>query len=189
MASTSISEIVEISNRSNDAYFMYVWDNAHEGRYTSYTKDEWVYPNEGKWYRIPPQSHLRADDCGLPDGGKAAGKDRTRVIFKAASANQAPAQGDPDRGLRINRVSLGDGKDAILFRDNATGAELKSIPIPNVMHQSLSLHIDDHGARFEQTDITASGESQLQAAGQVIGEAFKTGAEIFLEVIKRIPAA
>ncbi|HVF91358.1 MAG TPA: hypothetical protein VNH22_14935 [Blastocatellia bacterium] len=187
MASTNISEIVEITNKTPDTYFMYVWDNAHEGRYTPFNKDSWYYPSDGKWLEIGPRAHLRADDCGIPDGGKSAGKDRARVIFKA-EPNQKPSQGDPGRGLRVNRAGQGDGYDALVFRDHSTGETLSSTRIPTKMHQSLLLVIDDKsGARFEQTDIAVSGEHQLQEAGKIVGEVFKTMAEIFLEVIKRIP--
>ncbi|HLL48405.1 MAG TPA: hypothetical protein VK399_17005 [Longimicrobiaceae bacterium] len=187
MASTNISEIVEISNTTSDTYFMYVWDDEHEGRYTPFDKDDWNYPRDGAWLTIGPRAHLRADDCGIPDGGKSAGKDRTRVIFKA-EPNQRPSQGDPGRGLRVNRVGVGDGYDKLVFRDHSNGKLLKEIQIPTKMHQSLLLLIDEQeGAMFEQTDIAESGEHQLQEAGKVVGEVFKTMADIFLEVMKHIP--
>jgi hypothetical protein len=182
MAGTNISEIVEIKNNSSLTYFMYVWDNAHEGRYTPFTRDDWKYPADGKWLEIAPGAHLRADDAGIPDGGKSAGKDRSRVIF--AKGNETIHQGDPDRGLRINRVGEGGGSDAILFRNNATGEELSRTSLPTGMHQSLSLVIDAKGAKFTQTDIAKSGEQQAHEAGVIIGQVFQTMAEIFLEVMK-----
>lgn len=188
--STSISEIVEITNTSPDTYFMYVHDEDNEGRYTPYGKDDWHYPANGEWYKLTPGSHFRADDCGIPDGGKSAGISRSRVIFRAESPGQAVSQGDPDRGLRVNRVSVGDGQhDALLFRDNATGLELKRVQIPNVMHQSLSLIIDDKGAGFHVVDSTASTESQVQEAFRVMGVVFETCGELFLETMKHIPEA
>lgn len=187
MGSTNISEIVEITNKTSDTYFMYVWDNAHEGRYTPYDKDDWVYPSDGKWYKIGPHSHIRADDCGIPDGGKSAGKDRARVIFKA-TAHHNTLQHDPGRGLRVNRVGKGNGYDELVFRNHATGERVKSVDIPTRMHQSLLLIIDDkNGAKFEQTDIAESGEYQLQEAGKIIGKVFETIAQALLQVMQSIP--
>ena len=182
MGSTNISEITEITNKTSDTYYMYVWDNSHEGRYTPYDKDDWKYPNEGKWYTIAPGAHLRADDCGIPDGGKAAGKDRARVIFKAQPSDNR-SQGDPGRGLRVNRVGVGDGNDNLLFRNHGTGEILAEVKLPTKMHQSLLLIIagPGEGIQFRQTDIAVSGEAQLQEAGKIVGEIFRTGAEVFLK--------
>jgi len=191
MGSASIWEIVEISNQSADAYFMYVLDDEHEGRYAPYSGDtDWYYPNDEKWYRINPGAHLQADDCGLPDGGKVKdGRNRTRVIWKAPSPIALPLTNDPNRGLRVNRDSLDGDRDVIKFRDNHTGEVLSEVPLPNFMHQSLSLMIDDKGARFVQVDSTASEESQVQEAFREIGEALEELGEILLEAIKRVPEA
>lgn len=136
---TNISEITEISNTTNDTYYMYVWDNAHEGRYQLYgPSGDWNYPDEGKWLTIGPKVHIRADDCGIPDGGKTAGHERARVIFKKLGGEKK-LQGDPGRGLRINRAGLGDGNDSLEFRNHATGETLYSFKVPTTMHQSLLL--------------------------------------------------
>ncbi len=184
--STSISEIVEITNKTSDTYFMYVWDNEHEGRYTPFNKDKWYYPDEGKWLEIKPHSHLRADDCGIPDGGKTAGKDRVRVIFKAKPGQKKPKQGDPGWGLRMNRVGLGNGNDAIVFRNHDSGEDVSRTEIPTKMHQSLLLLIDDTGAKFQQQDIAVSGEHKMKEAFKTVGRAFELGAKVFLEVMNPI---
>jgi hypothetical protein len=186
VGSTSISEIVEITNKTKDTYFMYVWDNEHEGRYTPYNRDNWYYPDEGKWLEIKPGAHIRADDCGLPDGGKTAGKDRVRVIFKA-KPGQRTGKGDPNRGLRMNRVGTGSNNDSIVFRNHGTGEDLSQTKIPARMHQSLLLIIDENGARFQETDRAVSGEAQLQDAMKTVGKAFELGAKVFLEVMNKLP--
>lgn len=185
MGSTSISEIVEIKNNTDDTYFMYVWDNAHEGRYQPYNKPDakWNYPEEGRWLKIGPRAHLRADDCGIPDGGKSGGKDRTRVIFKA-KPGQLPGSGDPDRGLRVNRVGTGGDYDHLVFRDNATVKEVLSAKIPAIMHQSIILVIDVDGAQFVQSDMAMSGEAQAQRDAEIAGEIIKKAAEIFLTIME-----
>jgi hypothetical protein len=185
MGSTNISEITEITNKTGDTFYMYVWDNAHEGRYTPFNKDDWQYPSDGKWLKIGARAHLRADDCGIPDGGKSADKDRVRVIFKAKPGEQ-PSQGDPGRGLRINRVGLGDGNDELLFRKHSTGEKVTSVKLPTRMHQSLLLVLGGpgEGVQFQQTDIAVSGEAQLQEAGKIVGEVFRTSAEVFLKVME-----
>lgn len=187
--STSISEIVEIKNNTSDTYFMYVWDNEHEGRYLSYKakKDNWYYPDEGKWLEIKPGAHIRADDCGIPDSGKSAGKDRVRVIFKAKRKGQRPSQGDPDYGLRVNRVGQGNGNDTIVFRDHATAKKLSETEIPTKMHQSLILIIDNDGVKFEQKEMVVSGEHKVKEGFKKFGEAMKLGAEVFAAATKFIP--
>lgn len=172
-----ISEITEIYNNSSDTYFMYVWDDTREGRYAVYPKvTDWTYPDEGKWFKIPPNSRVVADDCGIPDGGKSAGRDRSRVIFKAAPPNQATSEGDPARGLRINRVGEGDN-DALQFRDNETGLELqtpggKRVQLPSDVNQKLSLHISNTGAQFQENDMVRAPDvlAILQQVGQVMLE-------------------
>lgn len=160
MVSTSISEITEIYNKSTSRFFIYVWDNAHEGRYSPYRSDDWHYPADGTWLAIEPGAHLRADDCGIPDGGKSSDRDRVRVLFKAEPGQKA-GKGDPGRGLRINRLAGGDGHDRLVFASHATGETLIEIPLPTVMHQTLLLTFNDGdgGIRFTQKDITKSGEA------------------------------
>lgn len=188
MGSTNISEIVEIRNKTGDTFFMYVWDDEHEGTYTPFNKDDWYYPKDGHWLEIEPNAHLRADDCGIPDGGKSAGKDRARVIFKA-ERGQRVSQGDPGRGLRVNRDGMGDGNDRLIFRDHDTGEKITEIIIPTMMHQSLLLRFDEKGAQFEQREMVVSGQHKMEEGFKAAGEAFKLMGEIFLEVIKRIPEA
>lgn len=171
------SQITEIYNNSNDTYFMYVWDEMHEGRYAVYPKvTEWTYPDEGKWFRIPPKSRVVAQDCGIPDGGKSAGIDRSRVIFKAERPDEPTGQGEPRRGLRINRVGEGDN-DALQFRDNENGMELKTpggnrVKLPSNIDQRLSLHIDETGAQFQENDVTQAPDvlAILEAVGKVMLE-------------------
>ena len=182
MASTNISEITEIVNITNDTYYMYVWDNAHEGRYKSYTDNsgDWNYPSEGTWLTIGPNAHLRADDCGIPDGGKTAGMDRVRVLFKAKTNEKPALKGDPGHGLRINRVGLG-GSDELLFRDNATADIVFRVPLPTNMHQSLVMKIagkSQGGLQFTQSDIAQSGQDQAEQGLKQFLEVFKTLLEI-----------
>ncbi|WP_263350507.1 hypothetical protein [Acidicapsa acidisoli] len=167
---TNISELTEITNKTNDTFYMYVWDNAHEGTYKPYDESsDWYYPNEGKWLTIGPKAHLRADDCGIPDGGKSAGHERARVIFKKLG-NEKRLQGDPGRGLRVNRVGNGDGTDSLEFRNHATGETLYSFKVPTDMHQSLLLLFGgpEEGVQFRQKDIATSGEAKLKQAGEVM---------------------
>lgn len=187
VGSTSISEIVEIKNNTKDTYFMYVWDNEHEGRYTPLRRENWYYPNEGKWLEIKPGAHLRADDCGIPDGGKTAGKDRVRIIFKA-KPNQKTSKGDPSWGLRVNRVDNGNNTNSVVFRDHSTTKEIPGtrITFPSKMHQSLILRFDETGVHFDQTDIAVSGEYQLQQGFELAGKIFEKSAQIFLEVMNPI---
>lgn len=185
--STSISEIVEIKNNTKDTYFMYVWDNEHEGRYTPLRRENWYYPDEGKWLEIKPGAHLRADDCGIPDGGKTAGKDRVRIIFKA-KPKQRTSKGDPSWGLRVNRVDNGNDTNSVVFRDHSTTKEIPGtrITFPSKMHQSLILRFDETGVHFDQTDIAVSGEYQLQQGFELAGKIFEKSAQIFLEVMNPI---
>lgn len=170
-----ISEITEIYNNSSDTYFMYVWDDTREGRYAVQPNvTDWTYPDEGKWFKIPAKSRVVADDCGIPDGGKSAGRDRARVIFKAVPPGQAASQGDPGRGLRINRVGEGDN-DALQFRDNETGLELKTpggqrVKLPSDINQRLSLHISDTGAQFQENDAVRSPDVAeiLKQVGEIL---------------------
>jgi hypothetical protein len=167
---TNISELTEITNKTTDTFYMYVWDDAHEGRYKPYDNSSgWYYPDEGKWLTIGPNAHLRADDCGIPDGGKTAGDERARVIFKKLG-NEKQLQGDPGRGLRINRVGKGGGNDALQFRNHATGETLYSFDVPTEMHQSLLLLFGgpQEGVQFRQKDIATSGEAKLKQAGAVM---------------------
>jgi hypothetical protein len=186
MGTTNISEISEISNKTTDTYYMYVWDNAHEGRYTPFDNDQWQYPDEGKWLTIGPRAHLRADDCGIPDGGKSAGKDRCRVIFKAHGDEQK-LQGDPGRGLRMNRVGLGNGQDALIYGDHSSGETILSHDLPTSTHQNCLLLIDQDGdgkdrVRLMVRDQAKSGEARTQEAfeamGAVLGDLVKLGVGI-----------
>lgn len=169
MGSTNISEIVEITNKTQDTYYMYVWDNEHEGRYTPYGRNDWHYPDDGKWLTIGPGAHLQADDCGIPDGGKSAGKNRVRVLFKA-NGRPAKHQGDPGRGLRINRIGLGNDFDGLQFASHATGEIRTTVRLPTGMHQSLLLVIGGpgEGLSVKQTDIAWSNEHQLKEVGEAM---------------------
>jgi hypothetical protein len=185
---TSISEITEITNKTDDTFYMYVWDEAHEGRYEPYDgSSSWNYPDEGKWLTIGPKAHLRADDCGIPDGGKTKGKERSRVIFKKLPGPQKLA-GDPGRGLRINRTGQGNGTDALQFRDNATGELLYSFPISTDLHQNLLLIFGDQtaGVQLKEKDSAVSGEAKLNQAGAVMKQILDLScdlAKIVAEVI------
>jgi hypothetical protein len=171
MGTTSISEVTEITNKTSDTYYMFVWDNSHEGRYTSFDKDSWNYPSDGKWLKIPPKAHLRADDCGIPDGGKSAGKDRCRVIFKA-HGNEKKLQGDPGRGLRMNRVGGGDGKDYLEYADHATGETILTRTLPTSQHQNCLLLIDDkNGVQLKIKDKATSTEAQTKEIFSALGAA------------------
>lgn len=177
MGSTNISEITEITNKTSERYFMYVWDNEHEGRYTPYGQDKWHYPEDGEWLEIAANAHLRADDCGIPDGGKSAGMDRVRVLFKA-SGSERNKKGDPGRGLRVNRVGLHDGMDQLVFCNHATGETIGSIDIPTSMHQNLLLVIDAKGIRFEQKEAVKSGEAKSAEEWERVRTFFENVAEI-----------
>lgn len=180
MGSTNISEITEIRNQTKDTYYMYVWDNEHEGTYKPFDdSSDWHYPSDGRWQKIAPGAHLRADDCGIPDGGKSAGKDRTRVIFKAKPTEKAKGQGDPGYGVRVNRVGRGNGRDALVFRDNSTSRQVFEMELPTNMHQSLLVTIDEkNGIQFHQTDIARSEQDQAEEGLKEFGKSLKTLLEI-----------
>ncbi len=147
-----------------------MWDNTHEGRNQLYgASDKWDYPDKGKWLTIGPKTHFRADDCGIPDGGKSEGHERARVIFKKLGGEKT-LQGDPGRGLRINRAGLGDGNDALEFRNHATGEKVYSFKIPTSMHQSLLLLFGGpgKGVQLQQKDIAVSGEAKAAQVGAVM---------------------
>ena len=184
MGSTNISEITEIRNETKDTYYMYVWDNAHEGRYRPFDdSSDWQYPSEGRWQQIAPGARLRADDCGIPDGGKAGGKDRTRVIFKAKPNGKPKGQGDPNYGLRVNRVGRGNGHDALVFRDNSNSRQVFDMELPTNMHQSLLVTISDKdGIEFHQTDIARSEQDQAEEGLKEFGKSLKT----LLEMAKNL---
>jgi hypothetical protein len=186
MGTTNISEITEITNKSPDTYYMYVWDNSHEGRYTPFQKSDWHYPDEGKWLTMSPQAHLRADDCGIPDGGKSAGKDRCRVIFKSRGA-EGHKQGDPGRGLRVNRVGDANGQDRLIFADHATGETIGSYTLKTSTHQNLLLVMDsEHKVQLLIRDQAKSNQAQMEEVFTEIGEAMKDVLKIAAAVAKAV---
>ncbi len=185
--STNISEITEITNRTSDTFYMYVWDEEHEGRYKPYDESsDWHYPDEGKWLTIKANAHLRADDCGIPDGGKTKGHERARVIFKKLG-NEKKLQGDPGRGLRINRAGKGGGTDALVFRNHATGETVYSFDVPTEMHQSLLLLFggDREGVQIRQKDIAVSGEAKLKQVGAVMKQILDMSADL-LKIVAEV---
>src|SRR5262249_48809300 len=140
-------------------------------------EDKWHYPDEGKWLKIGPQAHLRADDCGVPDGGKSAGKDRCRVIFKA-HGDERKLQGDPSRGLRMNRFGGGNGKDYLEYANHGTGESILSQALPTSTHQNCLLLIDKDEAgkdrvRLMVRDQAKSNEARVQEAFAALGAAMQ----------------
>jgi hypothetical protein len=186
MGTTNISEITEITNKSSDTYYMYVWDNAHEGRFTPYQKDDWHYPDEGKWLTVSPHAHLRADDCGIPDGGKSAGKDRCRVLFKARGS-EGRKQGDPGRGLRVNRVGDGNGQDRLVFANHATGENIGSFAVKTSTHQNLLLLLEDEcKLQLIVRDEGQSVEGRVKEVFSEIGQAAKDVLKVAVAIAKAV---
>lgn len=186
MGTTSITEITEVTNKTSDTYYMFVWDNSHEGRYTPFNKDEWNYPSDGHWLTIPPHGHLRADDCGIPDGGKSAGKDRCRVIFKA-HGNEKKRQGDPGRGLRMNRVGGNNGKDYLIYVDHATGETILSHSLPTSEHQNCLLIIDtENSVQLKVKDRTTSTEATTKEVFSALGAAAQDLLKLAVKVAEAV---
>lgn len=186
MGTTNISEITEITNKSSDTYYMYVWDNAHEGRYTAFQKNDWNYPDEGKWLALSPHAHLRADDCGIPDGGKSAGKDRCRVIFKARGS-EGHKQGDPGRGLRVNRVGNGDGNDRLVFANHATGETIGSYTVKTSTHQNLLLVVGgEDKVQLLVRDQAKSNQAQMEEVLKAIGESMQDALKVAVAVAEAV---
>jgi hypothetical protein len=143
--SRNISWIREIWNNTATPVTVWCWDTDNEGEYFDFNSHKEIGVNDGGnpiTFQAGEHVVTSGGSCGVPDGGDKDGWPKRRVFFTGSpGANFEPTSG-PGRGLRINRTSLDDQMDQILYTDERTGTFIGRMKFPQGIEQTLNVVIN-----------------------------------------------
>lgn len=187
--SRDISWIKEIKNNTNDDYVIWCWDTDNEGVFKDWRTNKEVGKNDGgKQVTIKAGAHLSVGGCGIPDGGDKNGRPKSRVICKKSIATHST--GDPERGLRMNRVMANGDYDKIVFRNAHTTAPIGEIRFHRGLEQNLILRIDNDGIFFSALEAKESTEWKAFVVGRELGKFVgELGKELAKDLLKAATTA
>ena len=174
--SRDISWIREIWNNTTSPYTVWCWDTDNEGEYFDFTTQQEIGVNDGGnpiTFNAGEHVYTSGGSCGVPDGGDKDGMPKRRIFFMGKpSATFNPKVG-PGRGLRLNRTSVDDNTDQIIYTNEATGQFIGRMTFAQSSEQTLDVLIntaDQGGIVLNVVESSVSTEAKWDAFVEATGE-------------------
>ena len=175
--SRNISWIREVWNNTTTPVTVWCWDTDNEGKYFDFdTRKEIGVNDGGNPITFQPGEHVYTSggSCGVPDGGDKDGVPKRRVfcLGNLGSATFNPKDG-PGRGLRLNRTSVDDNTDQIIYTNEATGKFIGRMRFAQGTEQTLNVVIntaDQGGIVVNVVESSISTEAKWDEWVEEAGE-------------------
>jgi hypothetical protein len=174
--SRDISWIREIWNNTSSPYTVWCWDTDNEGEYIDANTQKEIGVNDGgNPITFQPSEHVvtSGGSCGVPDGGDKDGFPKRRVFFKGTPSASFNPQAGPGYGLRLNRTSVDDQTDQILYTNEGTGTYIGRMTFSQGAEQTLNVVINpaaNGGLVVNVVESSISTEAKWDAFIEETGE-------------------
>jgi hypothetical protein len=180
--SRNISWIREIWNNTGTPYTVWCWDTDNEGEYFNFATQENIGVNDGgNPVTFKPGEHVYTSggSCGVPDGGDKDGVPKRRVFFMGTPITGFKDQDGPGYGFRLNRTSLDDQTDQIIYTNERTGKFIGRMKFAQGVEQTLNVVIntaDQGGIVVNVVESSISTEAKWDAFVEATGEWLESNA-------------
>jgi hypothetical protein len=167
--SRDISWIREIWNNTSSPFTVWCWDTDNEGEYFDFNSQKEIGVNDGGnpvTFQSGEHVVTSGGSCGVPDGGDKDGWPKRRVFFMGKPGATFDSRTGPRRGLRINRTSLDDQTDQILYTNEKSGTFIGRMKFPQGIEQTLNVLInsaDKGGIVVNVVESSISTEAKWDA--------------------------
>jgi hypothetical protein len=174
--SRDISWIREIWNNTLSPFTVWCWDTDNEGEYFDFNTQREIGVNDGgNPITFQPGEHVitSGGSCGVPDGGDKDGWPKRRVFFMGTPSAAFDPQVGPGRGLRLNRTSVDDQTDQIIYTNEATGKFIGRMTFAQGIEQTLNVVIntaDKGGIVLNVVESSISTEAKWDAWIEATGQ-------------------